>query len=117
MAVLFEPELLMSRRPFPESQELLRGVPLSRLPGRVDVGWHSNDVHPETGACAVIGLDQDPELRGEVLKITFGSRECFVWVIAQRPLPVPVSITRRAMFPTLAGLWHDSIRCVVEVVA
>lgn len=115
MAVPFEPELMMSRRAFPKAQELLAGAPLRRLPGLVDVGWHGTDVHPETGACAVLGLGGDQALIGEILKLTYGDRVCFVYVLAVRSVPTPISITRRSMFPTLALLTHESIPCLVEV--
>jgi hypothetical protein len=119
MAVREEPEVLAALRAFPKSQELLRGVPLRRLPDRVDVGWYDTATHPRQGAFAVVGFDAGmDELIGEVLRISVPNtpREAFVYVVAARAVPVKIAVARRAFFPTLGLLARESLRCVVEVV-
>lgn len=115
MAIV-EQDLLDSRRAWPEAQRIFKGPALRRLPSRAEVGWHGNEVDIEQGACAVVragaGLD---DLIGEVLRVSIGSREAFVWVRGSRGVPHDVSLTRRA-FLALGLLSHESIACVVEVV-
>lgn len=116
MAVV-EQELLDSRRAWPQAQAIFAGTPLRRLASRVEVGWHGNDVDSETGACAVVrdgaGLD---DLIGEVIRVSIDSREAFVWVRGSRGVPHDISLTRRAML-SLGLLTHESIACVIEVIA
>lgn len=111
-----EQELLDSRRAFATAQELLAGVPSRRLSGLVTVGWHSNDVHPETGSVAVVGLTSGlDELVGEIVLVTVDSRSVFAWVIGARDVPVDLSLARRP-FEALSLLAAESLAAVVEVV-
>lgn len=115
MAII-ERELLDSRRAWPESQRIFRGAALRRLPTRVEVGWHFNEVDPEQGAVAVVrdgaGLDY---LIGEILRVAIGTRQAFVWVRGARGVPHDLSLTRRA-FLAIGLLSHESLACVVEIV-
>jgi hypothetical protein len=117
MAVRDEPEMLNGRRAFPKAQQLLAGVPLRRLPGTVAVGWHDGATHAEQGAFAVVGTGAGlDDLIGEVVRVSAGAREVFVYVVAARPVPVALSLWRRAFFPSLGLLAVESKQCIVEVV-
>ena len=117
MAIPMEPEIMAGRRGFPDAQRLFAGVPLRRLPTRIDVGWHGTSIDPETGAFAVVrdgaGLD---DLIGEVLHLIVGRKEAFVFVLGSRNVPQDISLTRRG-FLALGLLSRESIAAVVEVVS
>lgn len=118
MAVMVEPELMAARRAFPKAQQLLAGVPESRLGRRVDVGWHGTEADPETGACAVVrtgaGFDA---LIGQVVRLeTLQGRSVFAYVLGARDVPADISVTRRTFFPALGVLSRESLSCAVEVV-
>lgn len=115
MAVREQPEVLAAERAFPMAQQLLAGVPLRTLPGRVDVGWHDSATHPKAGSFAILGPTGDPDLLGEVLRVRTDRREVFVLVVGIRPVPVPLSLARRA-FLHLGLLALESRPCIVEVV-
>lgn len=112
-----EPELLIGQRAFPESQRLFAGAPFRRLSARVEVGWYGTEVHPLAGAFAVVreGADLD-DLIGEVIRLSYRGRESYVYVLAARGVPTDIAVYRRAFFPALAGLWRESIGCIVEVI-
>lgn len=116
MAVLVEPEVGMGRRAFPKAQELLAGVPLRQLPSRVDVTWHGTETDEETGSFAVVSLDGDPDLIGEVLRVSSGGRSVYVYVLGARAIEAPLSLTRRA-FLSIARLSRESVPALVEVIA
>lgn len=111
-----EQELLDSRRAFPMAQSLLGDVPSRRLSGLVTVGWHANDVHPEAGSVAVVGrLSPLAGLVGDIVRVTVGTRQVFVFVLGARDVPVDLSLARRP-FSVLALLTTTSVSAIVEVV-
>lgn len=113
----FEQEIQDATRAYPEAQRLLGGVPLRRLPARVDVGWHGTSTEPIAGATCVISDDSGlDDLIGEVLKISSGQRSTFVYCLGSRSVPQPLSLSRRA-FLSLGLLALESLPCLVEVVA
>lgn len=116
MVVIDEPEILTGRRAFPKAQQLLAGVPLRRLPERVNVGWYGTETHPEAGSFAVVrdgaGLD---DLIGEVLRVAVGARSVFVYVVGARGVPTDLALARRP-FLALGLLSQESLPAVVEVV-
>lgn len=115
MAVRFDPDLLAARRAFPMSQALLAGEPLREL-GVVDVGWHDTNTHPETGAFAVVAIGAEfGELRGEILRVSAGDRVAFVYVVAERAVPAPISLARRA-FLHLGLLSTERLSALVNIV-
>lgn len=110
-------EVAATRRAYPKAQELLAGVPYSRVPAFVDVGWHDSSAYPETGATAVVRADgPHAELAGEILLVTYRNRSTFVLVRAGADVPYDLSLYRRA-FLELALLAKEKISCVVEVTA
>lgn len=117
MALRDEPEVLAARRAFPKSQELLGGPSLSVWPTPVQVGWHDTEVEEEAGATAVVGVSAElDDLIGEVVRVSHKGREVFVYVLGARPVPVSLSLSRRAFFPSLGLLALESLQCRVEVV-
>lgn len=116
-----EPELMIARRAFPESQRLLAGAPTRQVGGSVEVGWFDQDTHPETAAIALVtptspyGTEGDPAfIVGELLRVSTGDAEVFVYVYAtEAALPADLCVYRRA-FLALGGLWRGTIRAVVE---
>lgn len=116
MAQRHEPEFLVAQRAFPMAQELLAGVALRTL-GRVEVGWHDTRVHPSVGAFAVVADNGNlTDLIGEILRVSRGTREVFVYCVGARAVPVRLSLARRAFFG-LGLLAHETLPCVVEVVS
>jgi hypothetical protein len=116
MARTTEREVLAGRRAFATAQQLLSGVPVGRLAQRVDVGWYDTSTHPETGAFALVreawGMG---DLLGEVLRVSVGRREVFVYVVGARGIPTDIALARRA-FLSLGRLSNESLRATVEVV-
>lgn len=120
MATLLEPELLATRRAWPKVQELLAGVPQRRLTDQMPVGWHGTEVEREAVALVRRGGSLE-ELVGEIVKVTRGdepTRSVFVYVYGARGLDpaIELSLPRRG-FMDIGVLAHDSLDCIVEVVA
>lgn len=114
MTVPHEPEVLAGRRAFPEAQRLLDGPTLRSADDLRNAGWHGTLTHPEAGAFAVVRRDLEDYV-GEVIRVTYGSRSCVVYVVAARDVPQELSLTRRA-FMALSPLWRERIRVQAEVV-
>lgn len=108
-------EMVLSRA-FPKAMALISSQPERRVGDFVTVGWHSLDVDPETGPAAVvrIGGPLDPDLIGDVVRLTFEEREVFVLVRGARDIEPDLSVSRRA-FMELALLAREEIDVVVEV--
>jgi len=115
MPTLIEPEILTGQRAFADAQRAFAGAALRRLPASVEVGWHDTEVDPLMGSFAVVraaaGLD---DLIGEVLHLTAGTREVYVYVVGSRDVPRDISLARRAFF-ALGLLAREAIDCAVEV--
>ncbi|HEX7088725.1 MAG TPA: hypothetical protein VF192_01235 [Longimicrobiales bacterium] len=115
-----ELEVLNARRAWAESQALLGAVP-SRTLGRVDVGWHVATTHPEVGAFAVArsggpyDVDGPEELVGDILRLSVGGREVFVFCVGGADVPTDLSLSRPAFFK-LDLLTRESVDALVEVI-
>jgi expansin (peptidoglycan-binding protein) len=115
MSITRRQEILDARRSFPETQDLLRGIPVRRAGGAVEVGWHDQTLDIEAPAFATVrpgGLYAD--LVGEILRVVSDGREAFVYVHRSAGTDADVSLCRRA-FMELGPLWNGTITCVVEV--
>lgn len=109
-------EELVLDRAFPKAMALISSQPESRVGDFVTVGWHSLDVDPATGPAGVvrIGGPLDPDLIGEVLRLTFEGHELFVLVLGARDVDADLSVSRRA-FMELGLLARETVDAVVEV--
>lgn len=110
-------EIHQGRRAFGETQTLFGGAVFQRVGDFVDLGWYDTEVYPEAGSFAVVragGVYAD--LVGEVLKVSNGSREVFVYCAGTADVPQDLALYRRA-FLHLAVLAREKLTCVVEVVA
>lgn len=116
MAAEVELEVQQGQRPFPQTQELFAGPPISRVSNMVDVGWYDRSVDPRSPGFCVASLDEHEDLVGEILRITHRDRSVYVYCLGQRDIPTPLAVTRRAFFPQLGLLAESSVSCVVEVV-
>lgn len=121
IAVALEPEVLASRRAFPQAQAMLAGAPKRMVAPAATVTWHGSSVHPETGAVALV----DPagplaDLVGEVIRLTRvtpgATRRVFVYVVGSASLDGDLSLTRRA-FLSLGLLALSDITAIIETVA
>jgi hypothetical protein len=112
-----EVEVLAGRRAFPMTQQLLAGAIRSRMPAPIETDWHDTGLHPETGAFALVredgGLD---DLIGEIVKVTYGRRSVFVYVLASAQTVSSLSLARRAYF-ALLPLSKTPRKMLVEIVA
>lgn len=110
-----EEEIAWAGRAFPTAQRLFEGSALRGLPGINVAGWHGTRVDPYEGAFAVVSPALSSVV-GDVLRVTAGKRSCLVYVVATRNVPAKFSLARRA-FLALGGLYLDTIRVTVEVIA
>lgn len=104
----------IGRRAFPAAQELLAGSPTAPEQ-RMVLGWHDSSVSAETGSFAVVavggGLDV---LIGQIVRVRYGHRTVFAYVLAAADVPVELSLTRRT-FAGLSPLSPESIDALVAV--
>lgn len=104
-----EVEIMAARRSFTEAQRMLGGSPIAPAQ-TLTVGWHDSSVDPESGSFALVdvtaGLD---DLIGEIVRVSYGQRVVFAYVLKAASLTVAFSLTRR----TYAGLARLSIETIV----
>ena len=112
-------EMHNAQRGWDASQELLRGDPERRV-GLIDVGWHEGTLHP-AGALALVRFGSDyadpasaDYLVGDVLRLSGGAREAFVYVYGAADVPYDLSLSRAA-FIRLDRLTRSAAQFVVEV--
>lgn len=79
--------------------------------------WHGTRVDPNRGSFAVVRADGPlAGLVGERLRVSFGGREVFVYVVATRAIDDDLSLARRA-FAALAVLSTETLNVGVEVMS
>lgn len=110
-----EMELNVGRRAFPLTQEKFYGLPVS-APQSLECGWHDTSVNPESGAFALVqqnaGLD---DLIGEIVRVAYGSKMVYVYVLQAAAIPTQFSLYRRAWLG-LGRLSLESLECEVAPV-
>lgn len=118
MTEIPEPEILMAERAFAEAQALLEGERLTTaVQGQetLPVGWYDTDFYPRLGSFALASLER-ADLVGEILRVTRGSRSCFVYCVARRDVdPFALVLSRRAYW-AIANLAVEQAECLVEIV-
>ena len=116
MPFLVEEEVGWARRGWPDSQRLLAGEPIRRLPGLVPISWYDTRTSPERGAFALVRAGgPHEELVGDILRISRGVHSAFVYVLESADLPTDIAVARTVMV-RLALLARSSVNFVVEVV-
>lgn len=113
-----DPLILLGRRAFPEAQAQLAGIPIVQAVGAEDVGWYDTAIDPETGSFAVVS-EADPsaaDLIGETIRVEYGARFVYAYVIGARDVSTRVALARRA-FLGLAPPSAGTIEGYVKVVA
>lgn len=110
-------EINVGRRGFPEAQRLFASGLERRVGSLIDVGWYGTEVHPESGAFALVRIGGPLEdLVGEVVRVARPDteREAYVYVLGARDVPEDLVLFRRA-FAELGGLYLERLSCLVEV--
>lgn len=114
---MIEEEIAAGRRAFPMAQQLLAGATSRRIPGFVEVCWHGSERSPESGAFGLVSIDGGlDDLVGDIVKVTGPTGAfVFVYVLGQRDVTCPLSVSRRA-FLGLGLLAQQPLSCIVEAV-
>lgn len=88
-------EIETGRRAFATAQQYFLGGPVD-VEQQMTVGWYDTSVNPETGCFALVqqnaGLD---DWVGEILRVTFGRRVVFVYVLDTADVPWQLALARR----------------------
>lgn len=109
--------LQVIRRAYPRSQELLAGPPDRIVTASTPVGWYGTDVHPETGAVALVRSGSElAELIGEVIRLRSPSGEAYALVVSgSSDLTADLCVARRC-FLDLAPLADRVVDMEVAVI-
>lgn len=115
------PELMIARRAFPVTQDLLSGPILREATDSAQVGWFDTEVCAEMGAIAVVSGEGDlAELVGEIIVVKRHLpreiRGAFVYVLARAAVLEDICLSRRA-FLALGPLSSEALDCSVGVIA
>jgi expansin (peptidoglycan-binding protein) len=114
-------DLMKSRRVFAVAQEAFAGAVLRVAAADATIGWHSTDLHPETGSVALVREDGDfADLVGEVISVTrrlpTETRVVYAYVLGTASILDDLSLARRA-FMGLGILTNEQLSCSIEVIA
>jgi hypothetical protein len=112
------PDEELAARGWYSAQRALAGQSLSGTRRAASVEWHHTSLDDHEGAFALV-REGGPleELVGDVLRVSYGTRAAYVYVIdASDEIDADLSLARRA-FLQLANLADDERRMTLEVVA
>lgn len=110
-------EIIIGRRAWSKSQELLAAPPTAVVPRVVQCAWYGTNVHTERGAFALVRSDSDLiNLVGDILKIIYGKRTIYVYCLgSSSDLIYDFGLTRRG-FAALDLLSKEYINVTLETV-
>jgi hypothetical protein len=117
MEDLDELEVLDGLRAWDEAQAAFQGtLDTTRTRWLVDLGWYDTSIDDREGAFAMVQQGSDlEEMVGDVVRVDYGSKVAYVYMLGGADLSAPMSLSRPAYF-RLAMLSVATIPVAVQPV-